>query len=137
THAEPLPAFASRYGQRQPFVAPLLQAFGPEALLDWAHKLGIETFTGSSQRIFPVGKKAAPLLRAWLQRLRASGVRMHLRHRWLGWRDGALLFATPQGEVRHQADACVLALGGASWPQLGSDGSWVQLLEQQQIRVTP
>jgi uncharacterized flavoprotein (TIGR03862 family) len=94
---------------------------------DWIHGLGIDTFVGTSGRVFPTDMKAAPLLRAWLHRLRETGVRFHMRHRWLGWRDGALLFATPDGE-RLRADAVVLALGGGSWARLGSDGAWVPLL---------
>ena len=138
THAEPLGAFVTRYGERQLEVSGLLDRFGRDALLAWVHELGIETFTGSSQRIFPVGKKAAPLLRAWLQRLRALGVRIHVRQRWLGWNEsGELLLQGEAGVQTFRADATVLALGGASWPQLGSDGAWVDLLQQRQIAVAP
>src|SRR3990167_9160931 len=99
THAEPREPFLSRYGDRRARIEPLLDAFGPEALREWAHGLGVETFVGTSGRVFPVGEKAAPLLRAWLHRLREAGVRLHARHRWLGWdAAGALRFATPQGE---------------------------------------
>jgi uncharacterized flavoprotein (TIGR03862 family) len=136
THAEPHDAFHSRYGMRCPQLEPLLDAFGPDALRDWARGLGIETFVGTSGRVFPVEMKAAPLLRAWLHRLREAGVRFHMRHRWLGWDDeGALRFATPQGEHRLRADAVVLAMGGGSWPKLGSDGAWVQLLAQRGVEV--
>ncbi|MBI4989947.1 MAG: TIGR03862 family flavoprotein [Rhodocyclales bacterium] len=136
THAEPREPFLSRYGERRAQIEPLLDAFGPEALRAWARGLGIETFVGSSGRVFPVEEKAAPLLRAWLHRLRESGVRLHARHRWLGWTPaGALRFETPQGEQAVPADAVVLALGGGSWPQLGSDGAWVPLLMQRGVEV--
>ncbi|CAG0961645.1 3-dehydro-bile acid delta(4,6)-reductase [Rhodocyclaceae bacterium] len=136
THAEPQDAFRSRYGMRRPQLEPLLDAFGPDALRDWARGLGVETFVGTSGRVFPAGMKAAPLLRTWLHRLREAGVRFHMRHRWLGWDDqGALRFATPQGEHRLRADAVVLAMGGGSWPKLGSDGAWAQLLVQRGVEV--
>jgi uncharacterized flavoprotein (TIGR03862 family) len=138
THAEPHEAFVARYGKRAAHLGPLLDAFSPGALRDWVHALGIETFVGSSDRVFPKDMKAAPLLRAWLHRLREAGVRFHVRHRWLGWADdGALRFATPAGEVRIPADAVVLALGGASWPKLGSTGAWVPWLEARGIAVAP
>jgi uncharacterized flavoprotein (TIGR03862 family) len=136
THAEPAAAFLSRYGERQPAVAPWLADFDADALRAWAHELGIETFVGSSGRVFPRDMKAAPLLRAWVHRLRAAGVRFHMRHRWLGWdAAGALRFSTPGGEAAVTAEAVVLALGGASWPQLGSDGAWVPWLEARGIAV--
>ena len=129
THAEPFDAFVSRYGERGAQVVPWLRAFDANALRAWAYRLGVGTFVGSSQRVFPMDLKAAPLLRRWLHRLRGAGVRFHVRHRWLGWSDsGALRFATSDGERTITADATVLALGGASWPQLGSDGAWVPLL---------
>ena len=138
THSEPLDAFLSRYGVRREEMAPLLEAFGPDALRAWSRGLGIETFVGSSGRIFPVGMKAAPLLRAWLHRLREAGVRFHVRHRWQGWSgDGALRFAAPAGGLCVQADAVVLALGGGSWAKLGSDGAWVPLLAQRGVEVAP
>ena len=138
THAEGREAFVARYGARRDQIAPLVAAFGPEALREWAHGLGVETFVGSSGRVFPVGMKAAPLLRAWLHRLRAAGVRFHARHRWLGWdAAGALRFATPHGERCVVADALILALGGGSWARLGSDGAWVALLAARGIRVAP
>jgi hypothetical protein len=116
----------------------LLEYFGPDALRAWAQELGISTFVGTSGRVFPAEMKAAPLLRAWLHRLRAAGVRLHMRHRFLGWTaDGALRLATPQGEKSVQVEAVVLALGGASWPRLGSDGAWVPLLEQRGVEVAP
>jgi uncharacterized flavoprotein (TIGR03862 family) len=130
THAEPLAHFTSRYGDRSALVAQWLEAMSPQALQDWVHALGIETFVGTSQRIFPKDMKAAPLLRAWLHRLRGQGVRFHARHRWLGWtNDGALRISSPQGEKVIQADATVLALGGASWKKLGSDGAWQPWLQ--------
>lgn len=138
THSEPLALFVQRYGARQPQLARLLAGFGPDALRDWAQGLGIGTFVGSSGRVFPTDMKAAPLLRAWLHRLREAGVRFHMRERWLGWDEaGALRFATPQGEVTRTAAAVVLALGGASWARLGSDGAWVPLLTQRDVPVAP
>jgi len=139
THAEPAEAFLSRYGARRMRIAPLLDGFGPQALRDWVHGLGIATFVGSSGRVFPADMKAAPLLRAWLHRLREAGVRFHMRHRWLGWDDaaahGPLRFAAPHGELPVRAGAVVLALGGGSWARLGSDGAWVPLLAQRGIHV--
>jgi uncharacterized flavoprotein (TIGR03862 family) len=138
THSEALPSFTSRYGDRAGPVSAWLQAFPPDALRAWALDLGVGTFVGSSGRVFPTDLKAAPLLRAWLQRLRARGVAFHQRHRWLGWADdGALRFATPHGERRCRARATVLALGGASWPQLGSDGAWVPWLADAGAEVAP
>lgn len=131
THAESFAAFARRYGERSEQVMPWLRAFDADALRAWVNELGVETFVGSSQRVFPVDMKAAPLLRRWLHRLRESDVRFHMHHQWLGWNDiGDLRFATPAGEQDVSADATVLALGGASWPQLGSDGAWVPLLRE-------
>jgi uncharacterized flavoprotein (TIGR03862 family) len=138
THSEPLAEFLSRYGARRAQIAPLVGAYGPDAVCAWARSLGIETRVGSSARVFPAGMKAAPLLRAWLSRLRAGGVRFHARHRWQGWNSGdELQFATPHGERTVRADAVVLALGGGSWPQLGSNGAWVPLLAQRGIAVSP
>jgi uncharacterized flavoprotein (TIGR03862 family) len=138
THAEPTERFLSRYGARRPQLEPLLDAFGAQQLRDWAHGLGISTFVGSSGRVFPAEMKAAPLLRAWLHRLREAGVRFHMRHRWIGWDESdALRFATPQGERAVHADATVLALGGGSWPRLGSDGAWAPLLAQRGVAVAP
>lgn len=136
THAEPIEAFVGRYGTRQPWLEPMLRAFGPGDLRAWAQGLGIETFVGSSRRVFPVDMKAAPLLRAWLHRLRQMGVQFHVRHRWRGWDErNALCFATVAGTRSVQADVVVLALGGASWPQLGSDGAWVPMLTRHGVRV--
>ena len=138
THSEALPVFVSRYGERAPQVAHWLEALSPQALLDWAATLGIETFVGSSGRVFPKDLKAAPLLRAWLHRLRERGVVFHMRHRWLGWAaDGALRFASPPGERSITTAATVLALGGASWRRLGSDGAWLPWLRGQGVDVAP
>jgi uncharacterized flavoprotein (TIGR03862 family) len=137
THSEPHEAFLSRYGARRDCIASLLAAFDPEALRAWVHGLGIETFVGSSGRVFPADMKAAPLLRRWLHRLRESGVRFQARSRWVGWEEGSLRFATPHGEHVVDAGAVVLALGGGSWARLGSDGAWVSLLERQGIAVAP
>ncbi|MCE1238299.1 MAG: TIGR03862 family flavoprotein [Azonexaceae bacterium] len=138
THAEPLPAFVDRYGERSPFIAPLLDAFGPQALREWIHGLGVDTFVGTSGRVFPREMKAAPLLRAWLHRLRGAGVQFRVRHRWLGWRDdGALRFAAPDGEQTLDPAAVLLALGGGSWARLGSDGAWVSLLGARGLPVRP
>ena len=138
THSEPFDAFASRFGERRAQVEPWLRDFGPAQLRDWAQRLGVSTFVGSSGRVFPAEMKAAPLLRAWLQRLRGAGVRFHMRHRWTGWTgSGGLLFSTPDGSHEASAGAVVLALGGASWPRLGSDGSWQPLLANRGIAIEP
>jgi uncharacterized flavoprotein (TIGR03862 family) len=138
THGEPFDTFVTRYGKRAPHIAPMLQEFGADALRTWAQELGIGTFVGSSGRVFPTDMKAAPLLRVWLKRLRDSGVQFHMRHRWLGWNDErALRFATPDGEVKVQADATILALGGGSWARLGSDGTWQPLLAECDIDTAP
>ena len=134
THSEAYPAFLSRYAERAPHMAPLLRAFGAEALCEWIHGLGIQTFVGTSGRVFPTDMKAAPLLRAWLKRLRDQGVVIHTRHRWLGWAaDGGLLIHSPDGEKTVHSDAVLLALGGGSWSRLGSDGAWLKLLEDQGV----
>ncbi|MDO9140657.1 MAG: TIGR03862 family flavoprotein [Methylobacter sp.] len=135
THSEPMEAFLSRYGARQAYIKPLLDAFSPEALRAWLQGLGIETFVGSSGKVFPVDMKAAPLLRAWLQRLRANGVRFYMRHQWLGWETGGLRFLMPDGEKTVNADAVVLALGGGSWARLGSTGAWLPLLVELGVSV--
>ncbi len=138
THSEPLQSFLSRYGARRLQVEPWLAAFGPEALRAWAHALGITTFIGSSGRVFPKDMKAAPLLRAWLRRLRVAGVSFHMRHHWLGWSEnGALRFDTPQGPLTVSADTTLLALGGGSWARLGSDGAWTALLAARGVNITP
>jgi len=138
THSEAWPAFLSRYAERAPNIAPLLRAFDADALCRWIHELGIETFIGSSGRVFPTDMKAAPLLRAWLKRLRDSGVVIHTRHRWLGWDDsGALRIDSPEGEKTLSPDATLLALGGGSWSRLGSDGAWMLPLEQRGVGLAP
>jgi uncharacterized flavoprotein (TIGR03862 family) len=138
THSEPLDAFLSRYGSRRPQIGPLLAAFGPDDLREWAHGLGVDTFVGSSGRVFPTEMKAAPLLRAWLHRLRVAGVRIHVRHRWQGWNEqGQLRFATPDGEKAFAPEVTVIALGGGSWAKLGSDGAWIPWLERHGIAVAP
>lgn len=138
THSEAIDPFLSRYRERAPEIRPLLHAFSPQALRDWIHGLGIDTFVGSSGRVFPTDMKAAPLLRAWLRRLRDGGVRIHTRHRWLGWNaDGSLRLQSPSGELSIAADAVLLALGGGSWARLGSDGAWVPLLEEHGIAISP
>lgn len=138
THSEPLADFLTRYGSRREQIEPLLQTFSPVALREWIHGLGVDTFVGTSGRVFPTDMKAAPLLRAWLHRLRENGVRFHMRHRWSGWNeDGELRFSTPDGETFIDAATTVLALGGGSWPQLGSDGTWVTPLQQRGIDITP
>ena len=154
THSEPRDAFVSRYGPRRHRIEPMLEAFGPEALRDWVHALGVRTFVGTSGRVFPHEMKAAPMLRKWLHRLREAGVALHMRHRWIGWADDAdrtcgavtpdgaraaigLRFGTPDGQRVVRADAVVLALGGASWPRLGSDAAWVPLLAGIGAHVAP
>ena len=137
THAESFDSFVSRYGEQSANINPLLQQFGAEQLREWIHALGVETFVGTSGRVFPREMKAAPLLRKWLHRLREAGVKIHTRHRWLGWQDEQLLFATESGEKTVKADAVVLALGGASWPVLGSDGAWFRLLQERQVGLAP
>ena len=138
THAEPFDVFLTRYGTRRDQIEPLLRSFSPDALREWIQGLGIETFVGTSNRVFPTNMKSAPLLRAWLHRLREQGVRFHVRHRWCGWNEqGALRFTTSDGECSLRADAVILALGGASWPQLGADGNWLPILSQRDIAVAP
>ncbi|MBC3910387.1 TIGR03862 family flavoprotein [Undibacterium umbellatum] len=136
THSEDSVSFMTRYAERELQLAPIIDQFDAAALRVWVKGLGIETYVGSSGRVFPVDMKAAPLLRAWLHRLRQQGVRFHMRHRWLGWDEqGQLRFATPDGEVCLPARAQVFALGGGSWPRLGSDGAWVSLLRQRGLDV--
>ena len=138
THSEAYPAFLARYAERAPQMAPLLRGFGAEALCEWIHGLGIQTFVGTSGRVFPTDMKAAPLLRAWLKRLRDQGVVIHTRHRWLGWSaDGGLLIHSPDGEKTIHSDAVLLALGGGSWSRLGSDGAWVERLAGKGVSCAP
>lgn len=138
THTEAREGFVSRYGVQAARVAPWLEAFGPEDVREWVHGLGIETFVGTSGRVFPTEMKAAPLLRSWLHTLRQRGVRFHMRHRWLGWSaESVLRFATPEGEIAVAARATLLALGGGSWRRLGSDGAWVPVLAEKGVSVAP
>ncbi|MEY3288690.1 MAG: hypothetical protein RLZZ419_932 [Pseudomonadota bacterium] len=140
SHSESFGKFLSRYSDHDSDIKPFLDKFTPQTLRDWVQGLGIETFIGSSGRVFPVDMKAAPLLRAWLHRLRVAGVNIHVRHRWLGWVEGdntMLNFATPAGECKIKVDAVVLALGGGSWTRLGSTGAWVSLLMQQGVLINP
>jgi len=138
THSEPRPEFDARYGARTPHVGRWLERFDARALRDWAAARGVPTFVGSSGRVFPEDLKAAPLLRGWVRSLREDGVRFHVQHRWTGWdAAGALSFETPDGPVAHVADASLLALGGASWPQLGSDGRWQAVLAARGVDVAP
>jgi uncharacterized flavoprotein (TIGR03862 family) len=140
THSEPADAFRARYGERRVNIAPLLDRFDADALRAWVHGLGVDTFLGSSGRVFPTDMKAAPMLRAWLHRLRGAGVRLHMRHRWLGWADEGVSvsrFATPEGDRLIRHDALILAVGGASWPQLGSDGRAVAQIAACGVKVAP
>jgi uncharacterized flavoprotein (TIGR03862 family) len=138
THSEALPAFLKRYGEALPQLASAITAFPPDALREWSEALGQPTFVGSSGRVFPKAFKASPLLRAWLRRLDTMGVQFALRHRWTGWDgDGRLLFQTPDGQRIVAAGATVLALGGASWPRLGSDGAWVETLSSKSVTISP
>ena len=138
THAEPLDSFLTRYGEAHANLQAMIRDFPPGALRAWALELGIPTFTGSSGRVFPEGMKAAPLLRAWLHRLRQSGLEIRVRHRWTGWTaDRALRFETPAGEATAKPSACLLALGGGSWARLGSDGAWLSWLAEKGVGVAP
>ncbi len=138
THSEPLPQFLARYREATPHLAAAIEAFLPSALRDWCEALGQETFVGSSGRVFPKAFKASPLLRAWLRRLDSMGVRLALRHRWSGWDEqGRLLFQTPDGPHVIESHATVLALGGASWPRLGSDGAWTEILAARDVKISP
>ena len=137
THSEPIESFLDRYGPARARLEPTIRAFTPSDLRAWAAGLGIETFIGSSGRVFPTEMKASPLLRAWLARLAGLGVQLAPRSRWIGWDGDALIFETPDWHRIEQADATVFALGGASWPRLGSDGSWVELFRDRGAEVTP
>ena len=137
THSEQPDLFLARYGPASAHLRPMLDAFPPLALIDWANALGAHTFTGSSGRIFPEAMKASPLLRAWLGRLNRQNVQFRLRHDWRGWSDGALRFHTPAGDVADTHDVTVLALGGASWPGLGADGGWTTLLQEKGVEIAP
>ncbi len=138
THSEAFEPFVGRFGARAAQIEPLLRGFDADALRAWAAGLGVETFVGTSGRVFPTDLKAAPLLRAWLHRLRAAGVKFVMRHRWTGWAEGgALRFDTPDGVRLMSPRATLLALGGASWPQLGSDGAWAAWLAQRGVDIAP
>lgn len=138
THSEPLPQFLARYGAAAPHLQPSIDSFTPAALRGWAGDLDQPTFVGSSGRVFPKAFKASPLLRAWLKQLDALGVTLALRHRWIGWdHEGRLKFQTPDGERTVVADTAVMALGGASWPRLGSDGAWIEQLASKGIAISP
>ena len=138
THSEPLPEFLARYREAMPRLAAAIEAFPPEALRAWSEALGQPTFVGTSGRVFPKAFKASPLLRAWLQRLNAEGVTFAFRHRWIGWdTQGRLQFRTPDGMQAVDVSAAVLALGGASWPRLGSDAGWVDILAAKGVAISP
>ncbi len=138
THSESLDRVLSRYGARRSPLAPMVSSFGPDAVRRWARDLGVDTFVGTSGRVFPSDLKSAPLLRAWVRRLRQAGVRMSVRHRWVGWTErGDLKFLTPDGPQAVACDAVILALGGGSWPKLGSDAAWVPVLSARQVPIRP
>jgi uncharacterized flavoprotein (TIGR03862 family) len=138
THSEPLPQFLARYGNAEPYLKTAIEAFPPQALREWSEALGQPTFVGSSGRVFPQAFKASPLLRAWLRRLDSPGVQFAQRHRWAGWDDdGRLSFETSDGTRAADSRATVLALGGASWPRLGPDGSWVEALAAKGVAISP
>lgn len=138
THSDPPALFVSRYRERADAVGTWLADFDADALRAWARAFGVDTYVGSSGRVFPVDRKAAPLLRGWVRRLKDQGVRFHVQHRWTGWTpDGGLRLQTPDGEVTVQADAVVLALGGGSWPELGSDGAWVAPMQARGVDIAP
>ncbi len=134
THSEPLDKFLTRYGTAANFLKPYINAFPPTDLRAWCEGLGQETYIGSSGRVFPKAMKASPLLRAWLARLQQAGAKIHYGHTWQGWRDNELLFADGAHE---KPDAVLLAFGGASWPKLGSDGAWVDILQERGIAIAP
>lgn len=138
THTEPLDAFIMRYAERVDALRPVIAAWSPDDVRSWCEGLGQETFVGSSGRVFPKIMKASGLLRAWLRSLAEQGIDVKLRHRWTGWHDsGKLSFQTPAGDVSLTADATVLALGGGSWPRLGSDGAWTSVLSDAGIGINP
>ena len=137
THAEPHPDLVARYGAATARLAPVLDRFTAADLREWCRGLGVETFVGSSGRVFPTSMKASLLLRAWLARLEGLGVAVRTRHRWSGWDGEALRFETPDGPITQRFDAALLALGGASWPRLGSDAAWVPWLADRGVTITP
>lgn len=138
THSEPLDRFITRYGAAQGWIEPLVRAFTPDDLQAWSRDLGVATFVGSSGRVFPQSLKASPLLRAWLGRLAQLGVEVRTRHDWIGLSSGSQpLLRGPEGEFEAQADATILALGGASWPRLGGDGGWAPILTARGVGIAP
>jgi uncharacterized flavoprotein (TIGR03862 family) len=138
THSEPFEEFLVRYGVRMKNLKPILEQFGPDELQDWMHDLGFNTFIGTSGRVFPEGLNSAPILRAWKQRLTQNGVQFFFRHRWLGWgEDGSYLFQNPNGNIQVDGEVLILALGGGSRPELGSDGNWVPMLANKGVQIHP
>lgn len=137
THGEAYETFVSRYGAAAPRLRATLDAFSPQDVIGWADGLGADCFTGSSGRVFPRAMKASPLMRAWLGRLSELGVQFHARHRWTGFSNGALCFESSSGDKIVSFDACLLALGGASWPRMGSDGAWAGILEAEGVEISP
>jgi uncharacterized flavoprotein (TIGR03862 family) len=137
THSEPVPQFLKKYGAAESLMARAFALFSPDDLIAWCHDLGIETFVGSSGHVFPKSMKATPLLRAWLKKLTGLGVTLAPRHTWTGWNGETLAFETPRGPVNFKADATLIALGGASWPHMGSDGQWAAILRAQDIPLAP
>jgi len=137
THSEPVPQFLKKYGAAEPLMARALALFSPDDLVAWCHDFGIKTFVGTSGRVYPECMKASPLLRAWLRKLNRLGVQFALRHRWTGWEGEALRFQAESGLVTFKADATLIALGGASWPHLGSDGHWAEIFRAQNILLAP
>ncbi|WP_086003521.1 TIGR03862 family flavoprotein [Phyllobacterium sp. YR531] len=136
THAEDYTQFVTRFGAASERLRPALDGFEPDAVRAWAEELGIQTFVGSSRRVFPKAMKASPLLRAWLKRLESRGVNVRTRHRWVGFSGTAYLFDTPDGQIKAQPDVAMLALGGASWPRLGSDANWTVWLQDAGVNVS-
>jgi len=137
THAEDFTLFASRYFEAQPFLQPSLEAFSPNDIRLWAQSLGFETFVGSSGKVYPVDKKTAPLLRAWLHQLKANNTQFKMKHRWVGWSKDVWQFQTPDGLMDYSFDAVILALGGASWPHLGSTGAWTTIMKDKGLLIAP
>lgn len=137
TKAEPIEEFIASYGDAAGWLAPAIRAFGPQEVEEWVRSLGREVFVGTTGRVFPVEMKASPLLRAWLSRLARNGVELRTRWRWKGWQEDTSLFETPNGEQRVRASATVLAMGGASWARLGSDGKWTTALSRSGVGLDP
>ncbi len=136
THSEDFDLFQARYGAAESFLSPALNRFSPDGMRAWCHGLEQETFIGSSGRVFPTAMKASPLLRAWLSRLESLGVHFHYRHTWRGWdAQNNLVFDTETGNIAFKSDATLLALGGASWPSLGSDGAWAKILKKYNVDI--